>query len=279
MGCEGEKRGALGQAEEHARLKGKTKEIQEELEAFWQAPPSGSNVTAQAFWGEPGEGMAAGAGKRAYPNLWKAARHFLCFSASNGDLERFFSAAQQLLEQKRRRGRMGQDTPQKLLLLKANGAALGLPDYWEVEKPKKANSRNAQEKAGHSEPVEEEQEEGDETAEDEEEEGEENDAGDEFAGAEEESVEMEKGDPQESRKITSRKNGVLQIARGPVVMTRAELRAAQEKDDQSDEDYEAQQQEKRARLLRGPAAQACVSATGARASSDIPPKQSCLGGR
>ena len=97
MGCEGEKRGALGQAEEHARLKGKTKEIQEELEAFWQAPPSGSNVTAQAFWGEPGEGMAAGAGKRAYPNLWKAARHFLCFSASNGDLERFFSAAQQLL--------------------------------------------------------------------------------------------------------------------------------------------------------------------------------------
>ena len=108
---------------------------------------------------------------------------------------------------------------------------------------------------------------------------EENDAVDEFAGAEEESVEMEKGDSQESRKITSRKNGVLQIARGPVVMTRAELRAAREKDEQSDEDYEAQQQEKKARLLRGPAAQVCVSATGARASRDIPPKQSCLGGR
>ena len=101
MGYGGNGRGAQGQAEEHARLKGKTKEIQEELEAFWQAPPSGSNVTAQAFWGEPGEGMAAGAGKRAYPNLWKAARHFLCFSAPNGDSERFFSAAQQLLEQKR----------------------------------------------------------------------------------------------------------------------------------------------------------------------------------
>ena len=90
---------------------------------------------------------------------------------------------------------------------------------------------------------------------------------------------MEKGDSQESLKITSRKSGVLQIARGPVVMTRAELRAAQEKDDQSDEEYEAQQQEKRARLLRGPAAQASVSATGARASSDVPPKLSCSGGR
>ena len=90
---------------------------------------------------------------------------------------------------------------------------------------------------------------------------------------------MEKGDSQKSRKIASRKNGVLQIARGPVVMTRAELRAAREKDEQSDEDFEAQQQEKKARSLRGPAAQACVSATGARASSDVPPKLSCLGGR
>ena len=90
---------------------------------------------------------------------------------------------------------------------------------------------------------------------------------------------MEKGDSQESLKITSRKSGVLHIARGPVVMTREELRAAQEEDGQSDEEYEAEQQEKRARLLRGPAAQACVSATGAPASNDIPPKQSCLGGR
>ena len=141
VGYGGNGRGAQGQAEEHARLKGKTKEIEEELEAFWQAPPSGVDVTAQAFWGEPGEGMVAGAGKKAYPNLWKAARHFLCFSASNGDLERFFSAAQQLLEQKRRRGKMGKDTPQKLLLLRANGAALGLPDYWEMEKPKERHPK------------------------------------------------------------------------------------------------------------------------------------------
>ena len=141
MGYGDNGRGAQGQAEEHARLKGKTKEIEEELEAFWQAPPSGVDVTAQAFWGEPGEGMVAGAGKKAYPNLWKAARHFLCFSASNGDLERFFSAAQQLLEQKRRRGKMGKDTPQKLLLLRANGAALGLPDYWEMEKPKERHPK------------------------------------------------------------------------------------------------------------------------------------------
>ena len=144
---------------------------------------------------------------------------------------------------------------------------------------KRANRRNVQEKAGHNEPVEEEQEEGDESAEDEEEEAEENEARGEFAGAEEESVEMEKGEAQGSLKITSRKSGVLQIARGPVVMTRAEWRAAQEKDEQSDEEYEAQQQEKRAKLLREPAAQASVSATGVRASSDVPPKLSCSGGR
>ena len=54
---------------------------------------------------------------------------------------------------------MGKDTPQKLLLLRANGAALGLPDYWEMEKPKRA---------GHNEPEEEEEEEeeGDESDED-----------------------------------------------------------------------------------------------------------------
>ena len=85
--------------------------------------------------------MVAGAGKKAYPNLWKGARHFLCPSASNGDLEGFFSAAQQLSEQKRRRGRMGKDTPQKLLLLRANEAALGLPDYGGMEKPKEAGRR------------------------------------------------------------------------------------------------------------------------------------------
>ena len=270
MGYGGNGRGAQGQAEEHARLKGKTKEIQEELEAFWQAPPSGVDVTAQAFWGEPGEGMVAGAGKKAYPNLWKAARHFLCFSASNGDLERFFSAAQQLLEQKRRRGKMGKDTPQKLLLLRANGAALGLPDYWEMEKPKKA---------GHNDPVEEEEEEGDESDEDEGEEAEEKEARGELAGAEEESLGMGEDDSQKGLAITRRKSEGPQIARGPVGMSRARLENAWERDAQSDEDYEAEQQEKRARLLRGSAAPASVSATGARASTDIPPRPSCLGGR
>ena len=49
-------------------------------------------------------------------------------------------------------------------------------------------------------------------------------------------------------------------------MIRAEWWAAQEKDGQSHEEYEAQQQEKRARVMRGPAAQASVSATGARES-------------
>ena len=174
------------------------------------------DVTAQVFWGEPGEGMVAGAGKKAYPNLWKGARHFSCFSASNGDLGRFFSAAQQLLEQKRRRGRMGKDTPQKFLLLRANGAALGLPDYWETEKPKKAR---------HNEPVEEEEEEeeGDESDEDEEEEAEENEARGELAGAEKESVQMEEGDSQEIPTITGRKTGGPHIARGPVVLTRAQF--------------------------------------------------------
>ena len=43
---------------------------------------------------------------------------------------------------------MGKDTPQKLLLLRANGAALGLADYWEMEKPKEV---------GHKYPVEEEE--------------------------------------------------------------------------------------------------------------------------
>ena len=92
--------------------------------------------------------------------------------------------AQQLSEQKRERGQMGKDNPQKLLLLKGNGAALSLPDYREIEKPKKANGGNALKKAGHDEPVEEEEEEeeeeGDETDEDEEEEAEENEARGEF---------------------------------------------------------------------------------------------------
>ena len=158
---------------------------------------------------------------------------------------------------------MGKDTPQKLLLLRANGAALGLPDYWEMEKPKEA---------GHNEPVEEEEEEGDESDEDEGEEAEENEARGQLAGADKESVHMEKSDSQESPKITRRKSGGPQIARGPVGMSRAQLEKALERDAQSDEDYEAEQQEKRARLLRGSAAPASVS-------TYIPPRPSCLGGR
>ena len=164
---------------------------------------------------------------------------------------------------------MGKETPQKLLLLRANGAALGLPDYWEMEKPKKA---------GHNDPVEEEEEEeeGDESNEDEGEEAEEKEARGELAGAEEE---MEEGDSQKSPAIIRRKSGGPQIARGPVGMSRAQLENAWERDAQSDEDYEAKQQDTRARLLRGSAAPANVSATGARASTDIPPRPSCLGDR
>ena len=62
-------------------------------------------------------------------------------------------------------------------------------------------------------------------------------------------------------------------------MSRARLAKDWERDAQSYEDYEAEQQEKRARLLRGSAAPASVSATGARGSTDVPPRPSCLGGR
>ena len=89
---------------------------------------------------------------------------------------------------------------------------------------------------------------------------------------------MEEGDSQKSPAITRRKSRGPQIARGPVGMSRAQLEKALERDAQSDEDYEAKQQEKRARLLRGSAAPASVSATGARASSDVPPKLSCSRG-
>ena len=132
----------------------------------------------------------------------------MCFSASNGDLERFLSAAQQLLEQKRRRGKMGKDTPQKLLLLRANGAALGLPDYWEMEKPKEA---------GHNEPVEEEEEEGDESDESDDAEGEEAEEKEthrELAGAEGESLEMEEDDSRKGLAIIRRKS---RVRRSPVV--------------------------------------------------------------
>ena len=165
---------------------------------------------------------------------------------------------------------MGKDIPQKLLLLRANGAALGLPDYGEMEKPKKA---------GHNEPVEEEEEEVDESDEDEGEEAEEKEARGELAGAEEESLGMGQDDSQKCLAITHRKSEGPQIARGPVGTGRAQLENAWERDAQSDEGYEAKQQEKRAMLLRGSAAPASVSATGARASTDIPPRPSCLGGR
>ena len=85
-------------------------------------------MRADAFWGEPGPN-GQGAGKKAYPNLFRGARHFVCLSANNGDVERLFSAAQQLLESKRRRARLGPDTTQQLFLFRANGASLGLKDY------------------------------------------------------------------------------------------------------------------------------------------------------
>ena len=62
-------------------------------------------------------------------------------------------------------------------------------------------------------------------------------------------------------------------------MSRAQLEKVLERDAQSDDDHESEQQEKKARLLRGSAAPASVSATGARASADVPPRPSCLGGR
>lgn len=61
--------------------------------------------------------------------MWKGARHFRVLSAANGDVERLFSHAQRLLEQKRRRGRLLAETQQELLLLCENGAALGLRDF------------------------------------------------------------------------------------------------------------------------------------------------------
>ena len=117
--------------------KTKTAQIEEELDAFLNAQVSSHKVRADAFWGEPGPN-GQGAGKKAYPNLFRGARHFVCLSANNGDVERLFSAAQQLLESKRRRARLGPDTTQRLFLLRANGARLGLKDY---ESPPLARSR------------------------------------------------------------------------------------------------------------------------------------------
>ena len=61
------------------------------------------------------------------PEFVRGARHFLCLSASNARVERFFSAGQQLLEPKRRAARGSGGTPGELLLLHANGRTLGLP--------------------------------------------------------------------------------------------------------------------------------------------------------
>jgi len=106
----------------------KNAQIEEELDASLNAQVSSQKGRADAFWGEPGPN-GQGAGKKVYPNLLRGARHFICLSANNGDVERLFSAAQQLLESKRRRARCGPGTTQQLFLLRANGACLGLKDY------------------------------------------------------------------------------------------------------------------------------------------------------
>ena len=120
-------RGEAAHEGEQAARKTKMQEIREELAAFLNSPVSQQDVTSEAFWGEPEPGV--GDGTRSYPNLWRGARHFPCLSASNGDAERLFSAAQQLLEQSRRRARMAAATVQELFLLKASGPGFNLCDY------------------------------------------------------------------------------------------------------------------------------------------------------
>ena len=109
-----------------ATARGKTEEIREELTGFPTAAVSARTTRAADFWGEPAPG-GRGEGKKCYPNLYRAARHFFCLSGSNAGVERFFSAGQQLLEPKRRAARFSDDTPGQLLLLHANGKALGFP--------------------------------------------------------------------------------------------------------------------------------------------------------
>ena len=109
-----------------AAPRGKTEEIREELNSFLNAAVSARETRAADFWDEPAAG-GRGEGKKCYPNLYRGARHFLCLSASNARVERFFSAGQQLLEPKRRAARFSDDTPGELLLLHANGRTLGLP--------------------------------------------------------------------------------------------------------------------------------------------------------
>ena len=101
-------------------------EIREELTDFLKSAVSARTTRAADFWGEPAPG-GRGEGKKCYPNLYPAARHFLCLSGSNARVERFFSAGQQLLETKRRAARLSDETPGQLLLLHANGKSLGFP--------------------------------------------------------------------------------------------------------------------------------------------------------
>ncbi len=70
---------------------------------------------------------AAGKERSASQILYRAATHFLCLSAFNARVERFFSAGQQLLEPKRPAARLSYDTPGELLLFNTNGRTLGFP--------------------------------------------------------------------------------------------------------------------------------------------------------
>ena len=54
----------------------KAAQIEEEFDAFLPAQVSSQKVRADAFWGEPGPNRQ-GAGKKAYPNLFRGARHFV----------------------------------------------------------------------------------------------------------------------------------------------------------------------------------------------------------
>ena len=109
-----------------ATARGKTEEIREELIGFLKSAVSARTTRAADFWGEPAPG-GRGEGKKCYPNLYPAARHFLCLSGSNARVGRFFSAGQQLLEPKRQAARFSDETPGQPLLLHANGKALGFP--------------------------------------------------------------------------------------------------------------------------------------------------------
>ena len=92
-------RGAAAHGGKKAARTTKMEEIREELAAFLNFPVSPRGEASDACWGEPVPG--SGDGARAYSSLWRGARRFHCLPASNGDVGRLFSAARQLLEQRR----------------------------------------------------------------------------------------------------------------------------------------------------------------------------------